>query len=122
MEPILTSIAANIKPVKQTKLTQFSKSYKIQNLLRFVIWLATQTKQFLSLARMLTLSTNKLRNVFASLLGNSDAVSMEPIVTQVATHVEFGLVVWRSTNAVQFLLLIFTGRYGHFMATGTTMR
>lgn len=54
---------------------------------------------------MLALGANELGHGLAALLRDPDALSVEPVVAQVAADIELGLVVRRPAHAVQLLLL-----------------
>lgn len=86
VEPVLTTVAANVE-------------------LRFIVGLPAEAKQFLRVARVFALRADELGYRFAALLGDADAVAVEPVVAEVASHVELGLVVGRPADAVQLLLL-----------------
>lgn len=64
-----------------------------------------QTEELLSVPGVLAFVADELGHGFAALLRDADTVPVEPIVAQITANVEFGFVVRRTTDAVQFLLL-----------------
>lgn len=73
-------------------------------LLRSIIRLFAQTEQFLSVSGVFTLSANEFRHGFAAFFRDTDAIAMEPIITQITANIKLRLVVRLSADAVQLFL------------------
>lgn len=84
MEPVLALVAANVE-------------------LRLIVRLAAQTVQLLCVARMLAFAAHELGQRLRSVLADADALAVEPIVAQIAAHIELGVIVRRPAQTEEFL-------------------
>lgn len=90
MEPVLAFITANVKSVTLHDNVGYFFENPIRGgyLLGFIVRLFAQAVQFLRLASMLAFATHKLVDFLGLLLGDSNAVPVEPIMAQVTTDVK----------------------------------
>lgn len=56
--------------------------------LRLVVRLLAQTVQLLRFPGVLALAAHKLVDLLRLLLGDADAIAVEPVIAQITTHVE----------------------------------
>lgn len=87
VEPVLAFVAADVE-------------------LGLVVRFAAQAVKLLRVARVPALAAHELRQRLRRLLGDADALAVEPVVAQVAAHVELGVVVRRAAQAEEFLLVV----------------
>lgn len=101
VEPVLALVAANVE-------------------LRLIVRLAAQTVQLLRVARMLAFAAHELGQRLRSILADADALAVEPIVAQIAAHIELGVIVRRPAQTEEFLF--FARHHARFEAAAMRMR